>query len=126
MKYKFILLTFFSFVVCFTFLYFEGEKIKYLQVFLPHRVKPSVVKKKNNTEPKNTSKIIYGVNVDMSQLLPGSSRYIVNDRGEDLIDIANKLGINLFRITSVAPSFGTRGFIYTKSQWDKVLNKMNE
>ncbi len=75
----------------------------------------------NQTRP-----IIYGVNVDMSELLPDSQRYVINSKGEDLIDIAHKLGINTFRITSSEEGFPNTNSltVYTKDQWDKVLNKM--
>ncbi len=67
----------------------------------------------------------YGATVDMSQILPESENYVVNSRGEDLIDISAKLGINVFRITNIisitkdkeTPSF-------TKDQWNQVLTKM--
>ena len=123
MKYKiFILLDLILIaVICLSFF---GDKLNYLSVFLPHieKSQPAV---QSNPQPKVTSQIIYGVNVDMSQLIPTSSHYVVNSKGQDLIDIAHHLGVNLFRITSVTPAFGQSGFIYTKAQWDLVLNKMN-
>lgn len=74
----------------------------------------------------STSNFIYGSNIDMSQLLPTSPYYIKNSRGEDLIDMAHRLGINTLRISSVLQSFPTQtpDTIYTKAQWDMVLNKM--
>jgi hypothetical protein len=67
----------------------------------------------------------YGMNVEMSQILPSSQKYVVNDRGEDLIDIAARLGINMFRITNQTRSFeNNQDAIYTKNQWDQVLDKM--
>lgn len=70
--------------------------------------------------------LYYGVNVDMSQLVPGSRNYIVNSKGQDFIDIASHLGIHMFRITSVGKGFDTNAdtLVYTKNQWDEVLNKM--
>lgn len=69
----------------------------------------------------------YGVNVEMSQLLPMSEKYVVNDAGEDLIDIAARLGINLFRITNGTPAFSNNpNSTFTKEQWDIVLNKMKQ
>src|SRR6266849_2168703 len=47
----------------------------------------------------------YGENIDMSQILPTSQHYVVNSKGEDLIDIAADLGINLIRITNGQRSF---------------------
>lgn len=67
---------------------------------------------------------IYGVNVEMSELLPSSSHYVTNNKGEDLIDIASRLGITLFRITN---STNTQNdSLYTKDEWDIVLNKMHK
>jgi hypothetical protein len=67
----------------------------------------------------------YGENIDMSQILPTSQHYIINSKGEDLIDIAANLGINLIRITNGQRSFNTStDSLYTEGQWDQVLNKM--
>ncbi|HSX09019.1 MAG TPA: cellulase family glycosylhydrolase [Candidatus Saccharimonadales bacterium] len=68
----------------------------------------------------------YGVNVDMSQLIPGSKNYVTNSEGQDFIDIASHLGIRMFRITGVGQTYDMNGgtLIYTKEQWDTVLNKM--
>lgn len=67
----------------------------------------------------------YGENIDMSQILPASARYVVNSRGQDLIDIAAGLGINLVRITNVNRSFHDNAdSLYTRDQWNQVLNKM--
>lgn len=67
----------------------------------------------------------YGMNVEMSQILPSSERYVINSVGRDLIDIASDLGINLFRITNQTRSFNNEmDAIYTKEQWNIVLNKM--
>src|SRR4051794_35561217 len=46
----------------------------------------------------NSMPAFYGENIDMSQILPSSQRYVVNSKGQDLIDIAADLGINLVRI----------------------------
>lgn len=73
------------------------------------------------------SHFFYGVNVEMSQILPGSIHYIINSHGEDLIDIASHLGINLFRITNTTRiSNNDQDAIYTQDQWNKVLGKMQE
>src|SRR5262249_14159067 len=67
----------------------------------------------------------YGENIDMSQILPTSQHYVVNSKGEDLIDIAANLGINLIRITNAQPSFNNKAdSVYTRDQWNQVLNKM--
>jgi len=69
-----------------------------------------------------TPKYYFGVDVDISQLLPGSKNYVVNKQGEDLIDIAAKLGINMFRIMNYS---STSKYAYTPAEWDRVLRKMN-
>jgi hypothetical protein len=67
----------------------------------------------------------YGENIDMSQILPASKRYVVNSKGQDLIDIAADLGINLVRITNVNRSFNDNtDSLYTRDQWNQVLDKM--
>lgn len=67
----------------------------------------------------------YGVTVDMSQILPESENYVRNSKGEDLIDITAKMGINTLRITninSISKNIETQSFTY--EQWGEVLNKM--
>ena len=67
----------------------------------------------------------YGDSIDMSQILPTSQHYVVNRKGEDLIDIAADLGINLIRITNGKRSFPNNAdSVYTAEQWNQVLNKM--
>ena len=75
---------------------------------------------------KSDSKsVFYGENIDMSQILPTSQHYVVNSKGQDLIDIAADLGINLVRVTNGVRSFNNHAdAIYTKDQWDQVLSKM--
>ena len=48
----------------------------------------------------NSTPTFYGENIDMSQILPSSQHYVVNSKGQDLIDIAADLGINFIRITN--------------------------
>ena len=61
----------------------------------------------------------------MSQILPTSVHYVVNSQGQDLIDIAADLGVNILRITNGQRSFNNNAdSIYTADQWDQVLNKM--
>ncbi|HSW89024.1 MAG TPA: cellulase family glycosylhydrolase [Candidatus Saccharimonadales bacterium] len=81
---------------------------------------------RNYTIADSSRNLLYGSNIDMSQLLPTSPYYIKNSQGEDLIDIAHRLGINTLRISSVLRSFPyqTPDVIYTKAEWDKVLFKM--
>jgi hypothetical protein len=73
----------------------------------------------------NRTPTFYGETIDMSQILPTSQHYVVNSKGQDLIDIAADLGINLVRITNIQRSFNNHAdSMYTKAQWDQVLNKM--
>ena len=73
----------------------------------------------------NSASTFYGENIDMSQILPTSQHYVVNSKGEDLIDIAANLGINLIRITNAQRSFNNDAdAVYTADQWNQVLNKM--
>ena len=73
----------------------------------------------------NSTPTFYGENIDMSQILPASQHYVVNSKGEDLIDIAADLGINLIRITNVQRSFHNHAdSVYTEDQWNQVLGKM--
>src|SRR3990167_11009404 len=77
-------------------------------------------------EGESETSLFYGVNVEMSQLLPSSQNYIVNDDGEDLIDIAFRLGITMFRITNGTPAFSNSESIYSKEEWQNVLDKMHD
>lgn len=77
-------------------------------------------------ESESKTPFFYGVNVEMSQLLPASQNYIVNDDGEDLIDIAFRLGITMFRITNGTYAFSNSEGIYSKEQWESVLDKMHD
>ena len=73
----------------------------------------------------NGKSTFYGENIDMSQILPASQHYVVNSKGQDLIDIAANLGINLIRITNGQRSFDNNAdSVYTRVQWNQVLNKM--
>jgi len=63
--------------------------------------------------------------VAMSQILPGSQHYVVNSKGQDLIDIAASLSINVVRITNAKRSFNNNtDSVYTAEQWNQVLGKM--
>ena len=72
-----------------------------------------------------TSAPYYGVSLDMSQILPTSKSYVKNSRGEDLIDVAKKLGVTLVRITNAEKSFDeNQDSLYSKEQWKSVLDKL--
>lgn len=73
----------------------------------------------------NSKPPFYGENIDMSQILPSSQHYVVNSKGQDLIDIAANLGINLIRVTNVQRSVNNHAdSLYTRDQWNQVLSKM--
>ena len=77
------------------------------------------------TSTTDSTPTFYGENIDMSQILPTSQHYVVNSKGQDLIDIAANLGINLVRITNAERSFNnTADSVYTGDQWNQVLKKM--
>lgn len=109
------------FLSAFTILLFSFFFIKY--VHNPRVLALMSIRRHMFTQSRQRSQssFFYGVNVEMSQILPDTPQYIVNNKGEDLIDIAARLGINLFRITN-----STNNTIYTKAQWSIVLNKMRQ
>lgn len=81
------------------------------------------IKDRLNIRPKQ----YFGVTVDMSQILPESQNYIKNSNGEDLIDISQKLGINMFRLTNIASITKAHAVsAYSHEQWAQVLNKMRK
>jgi hypothetical protein len=76
------------------------------------------------TQQSKQTSLYYGTNVDMSQLLPDSQHYIKNDKGEDLIDLGHRLGMNMFRIVSGRKSYSGEYKPYTQQQWKSVLDKL--
>lgn len=81
----------------------------------------------SNSRMTDNIPLVYGVNVEMSQILPTSKKYVVNKKGEDLIDIAADLGITLFRITNETSAFRDSTIhTYTREEWNMVLDKMHE
>lgn len=114
---------FFSSVLGFSlFLFFtQYHSARLRSLFFPDRYRGQV----RNEPARRKEPLLYGVNVDISQILPTSQRYIANDEGDDLIDIATMLGINVLRITNNTKSFDTRqDGVYTEKEWGSVLNKM--
>lgn len=120
------LILFILFVLCMLLLFIVLGEVKRNTEFTGNRAIAKAVQK--NTLASNTKNLLYGSNIDMSQLLPTSPYYVTNSKGEDFIDIAHKLGITVLRISSVLQAFPnqTPDVIYTKDQWDTVLNKMNK
>src|SRR6266702_10467 len=91
----------------------------YMNVYLVLNTFPFLFSSASST-PK-----FYGENIDMSQILHASQYYVVNRKGEDLIDIAADLGINFIRITNGQRSFHNNAdSVYTRDQWNQVLSKM--
>src|SRR5436309_3953309 len=91
----------------------------YMNIYLVSNIFPFLCSTTNSTPT------FYGENIDMSQILPTSQHYIVNSKGQDLIDIAANLGINLIRITNSQRSFNNHAdSVYTGDQWNQVLSKM--
>lgn len=81
-----------------------------------------VVTEKNTLDVKPQQ--YYGATVDMSQILPESKHYIKNKNGEDLIDLASRLGMNTLRITNITSISNNLTPSYTHAQWAEVLDKM--
>src|SRR5436305_1090931 len=91
----------------------------YMNIYLVSNIFPFLCSTANSTST------FYGENIDMSQILPTSQHYVVNSKGQDLIDIAADLGINLIRITNIQRSFENNAdSVYTRDQWNQVLSKM--
>lgn len=64
--------------------------------------------------------VMDGVNVDVCLIDPASHDYVRNSKGQDLIDIAYYLGINLFRLTDGGCTHGKA----SGSAWKRILPKM--
>lgn len=76
-----------------------------------------------NIKPKQ----YYGITVDMSQILPESQHYLINNKGQDLIDVAGSLGMNTLRIANItSPTDQKITPSYTHQQWKEVLDKMKK
>src|SRR5258708_36725965 len=73
----------------------------------------------------NSTRTFYGENIDMTQILPASQHYVVNSKGEDLIDIAAGFEFKLIPIKHAQLSFNTHAdVLYTITPLCKVLNKV--
>lgn len=111
-------------VICAVIFILYRNKFVYLSAYIPFLERSHIKLVNKNSQVSN---LFYGESVDMSQLLPTSLHYVKNSKGEDLIDIAHHLGINMFRITNSQRSFNDgKDSIYTKAQWNQVLNKMQQ
>jgi len=118
----FLLLVFVLLSVSLYYLVNKYTYSTYFRALIPFTTQ-TTISSKVSTKPQ---KIFYGVNIEMSQILPGSKNYIVNSKGEDLIDVASKLGINIFRITNSTGIDSKNTAMYSQKQWDTVLNKMQK
>ena len=120
MKYLGLIILLFS-IALVIFAYFRIKPLRLL-------INPTVnIESSKEDAPNFKPSLFYGVNVEMSQLLPTSKNYISNDKGEDLVDIASELGVNIFRITNGSRVGGNdENAVFTKPEWDMVLNKMQE
>lgn len=71
--------------------------------------------------PWTASKIAYGVNVDISAMIPGTPYTVKTTRGGNFFDLAAQLGINTLRITDVR--WATTGEAYSRSTWRYVFDE---
>ncbi|HEV2339187.1 MAG TPA: cellulase family glycosylhydrolase [Patescibacteria group bacterium] len=115
----FIFLSFLFFISLILLVFFADAKLREYVIPLQEIVSPLAGNQHNS--------VFYGVNVEMSQILPSSSKYVVNSQKQDLIDIAHHLGINMFRVTNETRSFpNDSSGLYTKDEWNMVLDKMKK
>ncbi|HLH60443.1 MAG TPA: cellulase family glycosylhydrolase [Ktedonobacteraceae bacterium] len=73
------------------------------------------------TFPPSLSKIVYGVNVDISAMIAGSGYTVWDPQGGDFFDLASRLGINTLRITDVR--WATTGQMRTRAIWRQVFDE---
>lgn len=72
----------------------------------------------------NTSKIAYGVNVDMTAMIPGTAYTIRTAQGGNFFDLARQLGINTIRITDIR--WETTGQEYSQTLWRYVFDQAEQ
>jgi Cellulase (glycosyl hydrolase family 5) len=65
--------------------------------------------------------IVYGVNVDMTAMIPGTPYTITTAGGGNFFDLATQLGINTLRITDV--QWEMTGKEYSQSDWHYVFDE---
>lgn len=70
------------------------------------------------------SQIAYGVNVDMTAIIPGTPYTIRTASGGNFFDLAERLGINTLRITDV--QWESTGQEYSRASWDYVFDEANQ
>jgi hypothetical protein len=74
-----------------------------------------------STLPPSLSKIAYGVNVDITAMIPDSGYTVRTADGGNFFDLAAQLGINTLRITDVR--WTNTGKVRSKATWDYVFNQ---
>ncbi|HZU69409.1 MAG TPA: cellulase family glycosylhydrolase [Ktedonobacteraceae bacterium] len=73
------------------------------------------------TFPRAISRVVYGVNVDISAMIPGSGYTVWDPQGGDFFDLASRLGINTLRITDVR--WATTGQERSRATWKQIFDK---
>jgi hypothetical protein len=68
-----------------------------------------------------SSNIVYGVNVDMTAMIPGTAYTIKTVGGKDFFDLAVQLDINTIRITDI--QWETTGKEYSQKLWRYVFDQ---
>jgi hypothetical protein len=72
-------------------------------------------------QPIPSTGIVYGVNVDMTTMIPGMPYTVTTARGGNFFDLAAQLGINTLRITDV--QWELTGKQYSRAIWRYVFNE---
>ena len=68
-----------------------------------------------------SSNIVYGVNVDMTAMIPGTAYTIKTVGGKNFFDLAVQLDINTIRITDI--QWETTGKEYSQKLWRYVFDQ---
>jgi len=71
--------------------------------------------------PTSTTSIAYGVNVDMTAMIPGTPYTVTTADGGDFFSLAAQLGINTLRITDVR--WAVTGQEYSRDTWNSVFRE---
>lgn len=73
------------------------------------------------TNMPNVASMVYGVNVDMTALVPGTAYTITTASGGNFFDLAQQLGINTVRITDF--QWESSGNEYSAANWRHVFDE---
>lgn len=71
--------------------------------------------------PWSPAKIVYGVNVDITAMIPDTPYTVKTANGGNFFDLATRLGINTLRITDV--QWANTGRLRTQESWEYVMNE---